>query len=134
MSTKKHSDGVPVRYARYRDEYLLPGLDDLQFPERVAQIIEEFSYNAWCAAISEGDLWKGDRATREELLAENTKLSADLLRLAGPPCDYPPCKGARAIEHRIHRSREGIQWLSTEVTANHPPSPSVEAWLRERGK
>jgi hypothetical protein len=75
----------------------------------------------------------------QELIESYDALESDLLRLAGPPCDNPPCKRARAVEHRISiNGGDGSKYLTAvapgvEVLFGHPPSPAIEAWLRARG-
>lgn len=132
--------------------------------------------------------WTGPQLCEiDGMLRHYAAVLTDLERLAGPVCEHPPCKGARAVEHvivfagsmnpaellliseqtrsrptdsgrcyfrydlqtvcggRWHNGRHA-RWNSHPAntdeptpaahpyTAEHPPSPSVEAWLRERAK
>lgn len=55
------------------------------------------------------------------VVGELRRRDAELLRLAGPVCDNPPCKGARAIEHK----REQLGRICTFI--DNPQDP-IENW------
>lgn len=54
------------------------------------------------------------------------QLEADLLRLAGPVCAHPPCKGRRACEHTELLCRFG------DSQSGHPEWPRGAEWHRTR--